>query len=182
MTDTHTIQLTLKLGQHDGDGQRVAEAAARHLGLTTGRVRSAALYTVRYPLTETQLNDFATRCLADPVLHDVRLNELTGAAEFATYILVVRRPGVTDDEGTSAQNALADILNEPLDVHTQHIFSKKLYLIENDLPETDLRRIAEELLGNKLINWLEVGRVADGIRDYTPRPGGGAEAIPKSLR
>ena len=37
--------------------------------------------------------------------------------------------------------------------------------------------MAEELLGNKLINWLEVGRVADGIRDYTPRPGGGAEAI-----
>ncbi|GAB2850099.1 phosphoribosylformylglycinamidine synthase subunit PurL [Hymenobacter ruber] len=174
---THTIQLTLKPGQHDGDGQRVAEAAARHLGLATGRVRSAALYTVRYPLTATQLNDFATRCLADPVLHDVRLNELTAAEGFATYILVARRPGVTDDEGTSAQNALADILNEPLDVHTQHIFSKKLYLLENDLPETDLRRIAEELLGNKLINWLEVGRVADGIRDYTPRPGGGAEAI-----
>jgi phosphoribosylformylglycinamidine synthase II len=174
---THTIQLTLKPGQHDGDGQRVAEAAARHLGLATGRVHSAALYTVRYPLTETQLSDFATRCLADPVLHDVRLNELTAAPGFATYILVARRPGVTDDEGTSAQNALADILNEPLDVHTQHIFSKKLYLLENDLPETDLRRIAEELLGNKLINWLEVGRVADGIRDYTPRPGGGAEAI-----
>ncbi|MEL5995552.1 phosphoribosylformylglycinamidine synthase subunit PurL [Hymenobacter segetis] len=174
---THTIQLTLKPGQHDGDGQRVAEAAARHLGLATGRVRSAALYTVRYPLTETQLSDFATRCLADPVLHDVRLNEVTAAPGFATYILVARRPGVTDDEGTSAQNALADILNEPLDVHTQHIFSKKLYLLENDLPETDLRRIAEELLGNKLINWLEVGRVADGIRDYTPRPGGGAEAI-----
>ena len=174
---THTIQLTLKPGQHDGDGQRVAEAAARHLGLATGRVRSAALYTVRYPLTETQLSDFATRCLADPVLHDVRLNELTAAPDFATYILVARRPGVTDDEGTSAQNALADILNEPLDVHTQHIFSKKLYLIENDLPADDLRRIAEELLGNKLINWLEVGRVADGIRDYTPRPGGGAEAI-----
>ena len=174
---THTIQLTLKPGQHDGDGQRVAEAAARHLGLATGRVHSAALYTVRYPLSETQLNDFATRCLADPVLHDVRLNELTAAEGFATYILVARRPGVTDDEGTSAQNALADILNEPLDVHTQHIFSKRLYLLENDLPETDLRRIAEELLGNKLINWLEVGRVVDGIRDYTPRPGGGAEAI-----
>ena len=174
---THTIQLTLKPDQHDGDGQRVAEAAARHLGLATGRVRSAAIYTVRYPLTENQLHDFATRCLADPVLHDMRLNELTAAPGFATYILVARRPGVTDDEGTSAQNALADLLNEPLEVHTQHIFSKKLYLLENDLPATDLRRIAEELLGNKLINWLEVGRVAEGIRDYTPRPGGGAEAI-----
>jgi len=178
---THTIQLTLKPGQHDGDGRRVAEAAARHLGLATGRVRSAALYTVRYPLTETQLHDFATRCLADPVLHDVRLNELTAAPGFGTYILVARRPGVTDDEGTSAQNALADLLNEPLDTHTQHIFSKRLYLIQNYLSDNDLRKIAEELLGNKLINWLEVGRVADGIRDYTPRPGGGAEAITETI-
>jgi hypothetical protein len=53
MSATHTLQLTLKPGQHDGDGQRVAEAAARHLGLATGRVRSAALYTVRYPLSRS---------------------------------------------------------------------------------------------------------------------------------
>jgi phosphoribosylformylglycinamidine (FGAM) synthase-like enzyme len=88
---------------------------------------------------------------------------------------------VTDDEGTSAQNALADFLNLPLDTHTQHIFSKRLYLLENELPAADLRRLAEELLGNKMINRFEVGRVADGIRDYTPRPGGGAEAITETV-
>ncbi|MDO7877647.1 AIR synthase-related protein [Hymenobacter sp. ASUV-10] len=176
MTD-NTLLLSLKPGQHDGDGQRLAEAAQRHLGLRTGRVRSLAAYTVRYPLSEAQVLDFAQQCLADPVLHDVQLGLPTAAAGFASYILVARRPGVTDDEGTSAQNALADFLNEPLDVHTQHIFSKKLYLLENELPADDLRRLAEELLGNKLINWLETGRVADGLRDYTPRPGGGAEAV-----
>jgi phosphoribosylformylglycinamidine synthase II len=176
MTD-QTLLLSLKPGQHDGDGQRLAEAAQRHLGLTTGRVRSLAAYTVRYPLNEAQVLDFAQKCLADPVLHDVQLGLPTAAPGFASYILVARRPGVTDDEGTSAQNALADFLNEPLDVHTQHIFSKKLYLLENELPADDLRRLAEELLGNKLINWLEVGRLAEGVRDYTPRPGGGAEAV-----
>jgi len=172
-----TLLLSLKPGQHDGDGQRLAEAAQRHLGLTTGRVRSLAAYTVRYPLSEAQVLDYAQKCLADPVLHDVQLGLPTAAPGFASYILVARRPGVTDDEGTSAQNALADFLNEPLDVHTQHIFSKKLYLLENELPADDLRRLAEELLGNKLINWLEVGRLAEGVRDYTPRPGGGAEAV-----
>jgi phosphoribosylformylglycinamidine (FGAM) synthase PurS component len=181
MSATHTLQLTLKPGQHDGDGQRVAEAAARHLGLTTGKVRSAALYTVRYPLSETQLHDFATRCLADPVLADVRLGEPAAEAGYATYILVAKGPGVTDDEGSSAQNALADFLNLPLETHTQHIFSKRLYLLENELPAADLRRLAEELLGNKMINRFKVGRVADGIRDYTPRPGGGAEAITETI-
>lgn len=171
-----TIQLLLKPGQHDGEGQRVAEAAHRHLGLRTGRVQSTALYTVRYPLTDPQLRDFATHCLQDPVLHDVAFDEFRHDAHYQSYILVAKLPGVTDDEGISAQNALGDFLNEPLDTHTQHIFSKRLYFLEEALPESSLRQLAQELLGNKMINRFETGPITD-IRDYTPRPGGGAEPI-----
>ncbi|MCB2376475.1 phosphoribosylformylglycinamidine synthase [Hymenobacter sp. BT635] len=176
-----TIQLLLKPGQHDGEGQRVAEAASRHLGLSTGRVQSTALYTVRYPVTDTQLRDFATHCLQDPVLHDVALDEFRHGSQYKSYILVAKLPGVTDDEGISAQNALGDFLNEPLDTHTQHIFSKRLYFLEHELPESSLRRLAEDLLGNKMINRFEVGPIAQ-IRDYTPRPGGGAESITDTVR
>ncbi|WP_240737275.1 phosphoribosylformylglycinamidine synthase subunit PurL [Hymenobacter metallicola] len=176
-----TIQLLLKPGQHDGEGQRVAEAASRHLGLATGRVQSTALYTVRYPVSDEQLRDFATRCLQDPVLHEVALDEFRHGADYKSYILVAKLPGVTDDEGISAQNALGDFLNEPLDTHTQHIFSKRLYFLEQELPESSLRRLAEELLGNKMINRFEVGPIAQ-IRDYTPRPGGGAESITDTVR
>ena len=95
---------------------------------------------------------------------------------YQSYILVAKLPGVTDDEGISAQNALGDFLNEPLDTHTQHIFSKRLYFLEEALPESSLRQLAQELLGNKLINRFETGPITQ-IRDYTPRPGGGAESI-----
>ncbi|QDA60512.1 phosphoribosylformylglycinamidine synthase subunit PurL [Hymenobacter jejuensis] len=171
-----TIQLLLKPGQHDGEGQRVAEAAQRHLGLHTGRVQSTALYTVNYPVSDEQLHRFATSCLQDPVLHDVALDEIRHDPQFRSYILVAKLPGVTDDEGTSAQNALGDFLNQPLDTRTQHIFSKRLYLLEEALPEASLRRLAEELLGNKLINRFELGPLTN-LRDFTPRPGGGAEII-----
>jgi hypothetical protein len=53
--------------------------------------------------------------------------------------------------------------------------------VENALPPADLRKLAEELLGNKLINRFEVGAVADGVRDYTPRPGGGADARTETI-
>jgi phosphoribosylformylglycinamidine synthase II len=176
-TNQHSILLSLQPGRHDGDGQRVAADAARHLGLATGQVRSAALYAVRYPgLSAAQVADFAAACLQDPVLHTAAIDEVAAPAGFKSYILVAKGPGVTDDEGTSAQNALGDFLNEPIDTRTQHIFSKRLYFVENELPAADLRRLAEELLGNKLINRFEVGAVADGIRDFTPRPGGGADA------
>ncbi|MGI4833793.1 MAG: phosphoribosylformylglycinamidine synthase subunit PurL [Janthinobacterium lividum] len=176
-TTQHSILLSLQPGRHDGDGQRVAADAAQHLGLRTGRVHSAALYAVRYPgLGAEQVRRFGAACLQDPVLHTLAVNELAAPAGAKSYILVAKAPGVTDDEGTSAQNALGDFLNEPIDVRTQHIFSKRLYWLENELPAADLRRLAEELLANKLISRFEVGRVADGVRDYTPRPGGGADA------
>jgi phosphoribosylformylglycinamidine synthase len=176
-TNQHSILLSLQPGRHDGDGQRVAADAAQHLGLQTGRVHSAALYAVRYPgLSAEQVAAFAGACLQDPVLHTLAVNELAAPAGAKSYILVAKAPGVTDDEGTSAQNALGDFLNEPIDVRTQHIFSKRLYWLENELPAADLRRLAEELLANKLISRFEVGHVADGVRDYTPRPGGGADA------
>ena len=181
-TNQHSILLTLQPGRHDGDGQRVAADAVRHLGLRTGQVRSAALYAVRYPgLTEQQVADFAAACLQDPVLHTVAIDQVAAPAGFKSYILVAKGPGVTDDEGTSAQNALSDFRNEAIDTRTQHIFSKRLFFIEHALPAADLRRVAEELLGNKLINRFEVGAVADGIRDYTPRPGGGADARTETI-
>lgn len=176
MATQRTIQLLLRPGQPDGEGQRIAEAARRHLGLHTGRVQSTALYTVRYPLSDEQLRDFATRCLQDPVLHEVAFDEFRHGSGYQSYILVAKLPGVTDDEGISAQNALGDLLNEPLDTHTQHIFSKRLYFLEEALPQADLLRLAQELLGNKQINRFETGPLTD-IRDYTPRPGGGAEPI-----
>ncbi|RYY09892.1 MAG: phosphoribosylformylglycinamidine synthase, partial [Cytophagaceae bacterium] len=181
-TNQHSILLSLQPGRHDGDGQRVAADAARHLGLATGQVRSAALYAVRYPgMSAAQVADFAAACLQDPVLHTAAIDEVAAPAGFKSYILVAKGPGVTDDEGTSAQNALGDFLNEPIDTRTQHIFSKRLYFVEHDLPATDLRRLAEELLGNKLINRFEVGAVANGIRDFTPRPGGGADARTETI-
>ncbi len=144
-------------------------------------MQSTALYTVRYPVSDEQLRDFATHCLQDPVLHDVALDEFRHGSEYKSYILVAKLPGVTDDEGISAQNALGDFLNQPLDIHTQHIFSKRLYFLEHELPESSLRRLAEDLLGNKMINRFEVGPIAQ-IRDYTPRPGGGAESITDTVR
>ncbi|GAB2963430.1 phosphoribosylformylglycinamidine synthase subunit PurS [Hymenobacter coalescens] len=181
-TASHTIQLIPRPGQHDGEGARVAEAARRHLHLLTGAVQTSAVYTVRYPLSADQLESFAAQCLQDPLLNDAALDQWAVAPEFKSFILVAKGPGVTDDEGTSAQNALQDFLGLELDIRTQHIFSKRLYLLEKELPEADLRHLAEELLGNKLINRFVVGHTAQGIRDFTPQPGGGADSTTHTIR
>jgi phosphoribosylformylglycinamidine synthase II len=155
-----TIQLTLKDHLQDVSGLHIAHKIAQFQGIATGRVKSSKVYSINYPLTPKQLADFAQLCLSDVVLNHTHINQLHIPDNYRSYIAIAKLPGVTDDEGISAQKALADWLNvDNLDTFTQHIFSQELYYIENDLSTETLQQIAQDLLGNKLINHFQVGKL-----------------------
>ena len=127
-TNQHSILLSLQPGRHDGDGQRVAADAARHLGLTyrAGPQRRALRRALTPASRAAQVAAFGRRLPARPRAAHAgreRASPLQRRLPAATFV-VAKGPGVTDDEGTSAQNALSDFLNEPIDVRTQHIFSE----------------------------------------------------------
>ena len=142
------------------------------LHLDTGAVKSSKVFSIGYPLSNSQLHDFARQCLADELLNTFHINQLQAPEGFASCIAVAKMPGVTDDEGTSAQKALNDFLNLNLDTNTQHIFSQEVYYFQNPLKEKDLQRIAEELLGNKLIHRFSLispPNKPDGLEVYVPQ-------------
>jgi phosphoribosylformylglycinamidine synthase II len=151
------IQLVLKDHIRDVEGENVAESTRKYFGIDTGRVKSSEIFSVLYDLPAQDVQNFANFCLKDEVVNDVYLNTFYRHPRYHAYIVVAKLPGVTDDVGTSAQKTLADFLNLPLDTNTQHIFTKKVYLIENPLETRQLKTIAEELLGNKLIHHFEYG-------------------------
>lgn len=151
----------------DIPARRLLEEAEKYLHLQTGKVRSAKIFSITYKLNEQQLHDFANNSLRDGILHDVFINSLYQDDAFPSYILVSKLPGVTDDEGISAQKALCDLLNLSFDFSTQWIFTQEIYYIGNKLTSPDLARIAEELLGNPLINHFEYGQF-DGKIKYIP--------------
>lgn len=160
------IEVTYKPGVKDVAGDRVAAEARRYLHLDTGRVRSAQIFSVCYALTEAQVREFASHCLKDAIINDVALNSFTPDPAFQSYIMVAKLPGVTDDVGISAQKTLADFLNVDLETHTQHIFTKDVFLLEARLTDAQLRTLAEELLGNKLIHHFEYGALEDGAAGF----------------
>jgi len=163
-----TIQAVFKDGVKDVVGERVAFEAARYLGIDTGCVRSSKLYTLLTPLTDEQLRQFATHGLKDAVLHEVYVNSVYRPRGFRSYIAVGKRPGVTDDEGASAQKSLCDVLGITLDGETQQIFTRDVFYLEHHLDETAVRRIAEELLGNALIHHFDCGEISAWV-DYVPQ-------------
>ncbi|MCF7911658.1 MAG: phosphoribosylformylglycinamidine synthase [Candidatus Cloacimonetes bacterium] len=157
------IQLVLKSGIKDNKAERIIRDAGNYLGITTGKVKATRLFNINYDLPEEQVLEFAQKGLKDSILHDVYINSLFQDETFSSFVLVAKLPGVTDDEGISAQKTLADLFDLDIDVKRQHIFSQDLYLIEAALSKEELEELADKILGNKLINHFEFGAIKPEI-------------------
>ena len=166
-TNINHIQLLLKPNVVDVAGQRVCESAQKYLQLNTGKVKSGKIFSVLYDLSSDQISQFSNESLRDPIIHDAYINMLFNDSAYQSYILISKLPGVTDDEGVSAQKALCDLLNIPFDFSAQWIFTQDIYYIENKLSDKQLAQLGEELLGNPLINHFEYGTF-DGKIKYIP--------------
>ena len=167
MKTINHIQLILKDKLRDVAGEAVKADAEKYLSIDTGAVKTAKVYSVEMNLNESQVKDFAEKALKDAVLHDVYINKLYVDPRYKSHIIISKLPGVTDDEGVSAQKTLADFFNLDVDHGEQWIFSQDVYYIEKKLSDEQLLKIAEELLGNPLINHFEIGEF-DGTIKYVP--------------
>lgn len=161
------IQLVLKDNIKDVLGEKIEKNAAGFLNIQTGKVKTGKVFNITYDLSQEDLSRFANLGLKDEIIHDVYLNSFYQNDFFKSFILIAKLPGVTDDEGVSAQKTLNDILGLDLDVNTQHIFTEDIYLIEKELAKTNLKRLSEQLLGNKLIQHFEFGKFTGKV-DYLP--------------
>ncbi len=162
------IQILVKDGIKDVDADKLRQNLAKFHNLNVGDVKSSKIFTVTYDLNNEQIKSFANNCLKDSVINDVFIDDLYCDSKFKSYVLVSKLPGVTDDEGMSAQKTLADYLGIELDTDVQHIYTHHMYMIEKSLDESILKLIAEKELGNKLINHFEFGEFTNKI-NYVPQ-------------
>ncbi len=167
MPQTFFIQLVLKDHIRDVTGERVKQSARRYLNLETGRVKSSKVFTLKLKMTPDEVCHFAEKVLRDPVMQDVYIQSFYPAEGFSCKLLIAKLPGVTDDEGISAQKALSDTLNREFPTHIQQIYTADLYYFEKPVAQNDLIKLGEELLGNPLINHFEAGPVNQPV-SYVP--------------
>ncbi|MBN1425527.1 phosphoribosylformylglycinamidine synthase [Candidatus Fermentibacteria bacterium] len=153
---TQFVQLLWKNGAPDATASRLAREAIGYLHLDTGSVTSSKVFVLARPLDDATLRLLTREALADTMVHEVGINELWPGPGFASFIRVAKLPGVTDDEGMSAQRALSDLLNAQVDA-TQWIHTEDLFYLECSLADADLLRIARDVVGNELVHRFEVG-------------------------
>lgn len=153
----------------DAEGEAVRRQAREYFHLEIDRVRVLKLLMLDLDLTESELEGIRREIFTHPLTQVSSFRPL--AQDFDGAIWVGYRPGVRDNAGATALEAIAAFLGRALPpeaaVYTSHLF----LFSGRRITQKNLTRIARELLANDLIQEFQV---------YTPEqwnPGEGVGLI-----
>ncbi|MCF6289805.1 MAG: AIR synthase-related protein [Desulfobacterales bacterium] len=173
------IEVGLKPAFNDSFGEQTRKRIAADLNLAVDTVRTIKAFTVEADISPEQLEKAAAGPFSDPVTQDYSLAALAlrNQFEFDWLIEVGFRPGVTDNEGRTAAQALGLLLGRKLG-RDEAVYTSTQFLLSGNLDQEKTEAIARKLLANELIQRFTVmDRAsfvqANGIQPFAPKVVGG---------
>jgi len=143
------IVAALKDGVRDPRGERVKREIREHLGIELESVRTLDVYTIDAALSAEELQQVANGPLCDPVVQRVAINAPL-AGDFDILIEVGFRPGVTDNAGRTAREAVQYITGRKFTAD-EAVYTSVQYLLSGRIDKETAERIASGFLANGLI-------------------------------
>ncbi len=151
------IEITLKPALVDAEGQGLRGKARDYFSIETDAIRSIHIITIDADLNAEQLERAQTEIFTNPVTQTSSLEPLT--VDFDWIIWVGFRPGVKDNAGATAVEAMADLLGVSFGPDEAVYTSKRYCLKGAGLTRPQVEKIASELLANDIIQqWKVFGR------------------------
>ena len=148
------LEITLKPELFDAEGDALRRKAAAYFGLALGRVRTIHVLTIDAALSAAQLERIRSEVFTNPV---TQVSAFTPLPEpFDWGIWVGYRPGVRDNAGSTAVEAIEDCLGIRLAAHEAVYTSRRYCIRGQDLTRADLDRIAGQLLANDIVQQWRV--------------------------
>ncbi len=155
------VEVGYRRGVRDPRGERVVREARELAGIHLHSVSTVSVYTVVVAMTDGQLEEAASGPFSDPIVQEYSVGRpLSGS--FDLLIEVGFKPGVTDNVGRSAGEALSQLLGRPLSPD-EGVYTSVQYRIRGDIDEKEAHRLATEVLANELIHRWQV--VPAGLYD-----------------
>ena len=155
------LEIGLRPGLHDPAGRGLRHKAKAYLGLNLERARVLRVLTLDTGLTEAELEKVRTRIFTNPVTEISSFSPLADQVlpQFDWALWVGLKPGVRDNEGATACEAMADVLGRPLQP-SEAAYSSRLYLLKAPrLTAAQAQLICSELLANPIVQtWRVIGR------------------------
>jgi phosphoribosylformylglycinamidine synthase len=166
------LEITLKDHLIDPEGEGIRKKAKAYFGIDAARIRAVNVLTVDADLGAGQLDRIRHEIFANPVTQVSSYRPLALDGEW--IIWVGFRPGVRDNPGATAVEAIEDLLGLRFKAGEAVYTSKRYCVSGKTLSRTDVERIAGGLLANDIIQQWRVW----SAREWDPAEGIGI-IIPK---
>ena len=170
----HRLELTLKPDLLDAEGEALRKGAGDYFGIHLDAVRTVQILTFDKALSPDQLTRIREEIFTNPVTQISDYRPL--AVPFDWIIWVGYRPGVRDNPGATAVEAVEDVLGVRF-APGEAIYTSRRYCIrcaDGALDETMAHTVAAELLANDIIQQWRVYARTDwdpdvGVGIITPK-------------
>ena len=145
----HRIEVGFKPSVRDAWGEKIKKKMRDDLGCRVEGVQRIDVYTLDMAVSHDQLRQIAEGPLVDPVIQHYAIDRPL-AADFDWIIEAGFRPGVTDNVGRTAREAVALVLGKILK-DGEKVYTSKQCLITGKLSRKEAETVATGLLANELI-------------------------------
>jgi len=142
------LEIRLKHELIDAEGMSISRKTSAYFGLNVTDTRVIRVLTIDADLNGDQLERIRTEIFTNPVTEESSFLPL--ADNFDWIIWVGLRPGVRDPAGSTAVEAIEDLLDISFK-HDESVYTSKIYQIGGDLKRNDVETIAREILANEII-------------------------------
>ncbi len=150
----HRLEIALKSELVDAEGEGIRQKANDYFGITLRQVRTINILTFDADLSSEQLQTIQTEIFTNPVTQISSFEPLPMA--FDWIIWVGFRPGVRDNPGSTALEAIEDLLRIKL-AENEAIYTSKRYCLQGEeLTAEAADKIAGELLANDIIQQWKI--------------------------
>ncbi len=150
---TQRLEIRLKKGLTDAEGMNLAKKAEDYFGFEIEDVRVIEVLTIDAELDDNQLKRIKKEIFTNPVTEESSFSPT--AHGFDWLIWIGFRPGVRDTAGSTAVEAIEDLLNIRFQSH-EAVYTSKLYEIRGNLSKDQVNKIAIEILANDIIQQYRI--------------------------
>jgi phosphoribosylformylglycinamidine synthase len=149
------IYVGTKPNVRDALGEKIRARIIHDLGIgTINSVRTSSVYILNGQLFFADLVALAEGPLSDPIVQDYTINR-TFCENFDWIVEVGFKPGVTDNVGRTAKEAVVIVLDRSLpDTFSVHTGTQ--YFFSGNISQKQIERISEEILANTLIQTVRI--------------------------
>jgi phosphoribosylformylglycinamidine synthase subunit PurSL len=150
----HRLEITLKPGLIDAEGEGIRKKARDYFGLDLESVRTVHVVTIDADLTTEQREALRGEIFTNPVTQDSSFAPLDLPFDWSVWVGF--RPGVRDNPGATAAEAIRDVLGPSFGA-VDAVYTSRRYCIRGRaLSEADMNQVAGELLANDIIQQWKV--------------------------